>query len=104
MNVRKEHLEALKKQFSSIEMKVEVKDGKFVTVVLGEVFALALRQISKQPAQPRKLRFSNAGEVTLWQKKVAWDDGLAAQGDCRLVWVNEADLIDMGQEVKKAKA
>lgn len=54
--------------------------------------------------EPRRFRYVNAGEVTLWQKKVCWESGLLPpDAGARLVWVREADIIDLGVEVNKER-
>lgn len=60
-----------------------------------QICDLALRAITK------KVRYVNAGEVTVWNKKVVWDSELPKHGDARLVWVNEGDITVLGQEVGK---
>lgn len=44
------------------------------------------------PMKRSTIRYTPAGSVTNEQRQAAHDSGLAALGDCRLIWVNEGDF------------
>lgn len=102
--ISKEEIQLLKKLLGSVDLRVPTKD-RSLRVNVGALCDMALRALSKEKNPVRKLRYVNAGEVTTWQRKVCWESELPATGDCRLVWVNEGDVIELGVELKQgAKA
>lgn len=103
--ITKEQIKSLKKLLGSTDIKVPMGDG-MTRVNIGALADLALRQINRERPPERRFRFANAGEVTIWQKQMCLESELSAAsgGGARLVWVAEADVIDLGVEVKKQES
>lgn len=99
--VTKEQIKALKKVLGSTDIKVPMGDG-MTRVNIGALADIALRQVNKEKPAERRFRYVNAGEMTVWQRQTCLESGLASNGGkALLVWIPEADVIDLGVEVKK---
>jgi hypothetical protein len=90
----------MKKQLGSVDIKVPLKDKAVARINIGALCDMALRQLAKEKPPARRFRFMNAGEVTLWQKKVCWESGFTKLGGARLIWAVDQDVVDLGIEVK----
>lgn len=98
--LKKGTVEALKKSLGASSLVFSVGAQK-TAVRVGELCDIALRQIRREPPQPRKFRFADAGEVTVFQKQSAMQAFAPIGGTrARLVWVAESDVLDLGEEVK----
>lgn len=96
-HLSKEQVRALKKLLGSTHVNVP----GVAKVNIGALCDLALRQLAKEKPPERKFRYVDAGEVTMWQKKTCFEAGLSGVGGgARLVWVANADVIDIGQQLK----
>lgn len=58
---------------------------------------------AKWMGQSKTFRYCYAREISEVNRDRAWASGLANIGDCRLVWVNEGDLIEHGEEIEQTK-
>lgn len=97
----KKDVQALKKQLGTVDIRLT--GNKRINIE--ELCKLAIASIDKERPPARKVRFANAGEVTIWQKQCALESGIGVgeSGGARLVWVPEADILDLGVEVKREK-